>query len=134
MTQGYQITASKQEVTITLIENTDVEHITVHPIAQKTVTTSTKTKKRGSSYTFPKANDSDELKMICSYDRVIKIYNRYNKASQKKLTNKVEQWFLGEAKRHDWSDVEFIQHDDSTKKSCVLIKTISMEKIHASVH
>ena len=134
MSQGYQITASKQEVTITLIEKTDVEHITVHPIAHKTVPEPNKTKKRRLSYTFPKANDSDALKTICSYDRVIKIYNKYNKASQKKLTNKVEQWFLGEAKRHGWSDVEFIQHDDSSKKSCVLIKTTSMENIHASMH
>ncbi|MCG9632756.1 hypothetical protein [Vibrio sp. Isolate30] len=122
MNQDYQITAQVQAITTTFFQSSH----------KTNVINSNKDQKR-SQYQFPMASEENDS-IICEYQRVIKIYNKCNNDARKKLTVKMEQWFLGEAKRCGWADAKFFKCAGSTKKACFLVKQIELESIYASKH
>ncbi len=92
MHQDYQITARVQEITATFIKkNLLNEDCYPQNIQEAVVSISGKAQKRA-QYQFPKAAEENDS-IICEYDRVMNIYNKYHHDTRKKLTVIMEQWF-----------------------------------------
>ncbi|MBP3114386.1 hypothetical protein HXX53_05315 [Klebsiella pneumoniae] len=133
MHQDYQITARVQEITATFIKkNLLNEDCYPQNIQEAVVSISGKAQKRA-QYQFPKAAEENDS-IICEYDRVMNIYNKYHHDTRKKLTVIMEQWFLDDAKRCGWADAKFYKCDGSTKKACFLVKQADSESFYASKH
>lgn len=133
MHQDYQITACVQEITATFIQKkllnensySQSNHETVVPISGKA--------QKRPQYQFPiSAEEIDS--MICEHERVIKIYNKQNNATRKKLNVTMENWFLDEAKRCGWTSAKFFKCDGSTRKACLLMKNTELENGYVSKH
>ncbi|MFK4752369.1 hypothetical protein [Oceanobacter antarcticus] len=41
---------------------------------------------------------------FCSKSRILQLFNKYKRSSQKKLTKPVKDWFIGEALRMGWAN------------------------------
>ncbi|MGL4431695.1 MAG: hypothetical protein ACRCUW_03435 [Plesiomonas shigelloides] len=133
MIHDYQITACVQEITATFIHKKTISAQKYSAPNQDTaILTSSKAEKRP-QYQFPLfAEENDSI--ICEYDRVIKIYNKYHNEDRKKLTTTMEQWFVDKAKQSGWGDATFHKCAGSTKKACLLMKPANLESAYASKH
>lgn len=129
----YQINACVQEITATFIQKKTIhtEKYSVHN-QQTAPPTSSKAEKRP-QYRFPVSTEENDS-ILCEYERIIKIYNKYNNDNRKKLTGTMEQWFLDKAKQCGWADAKFFRCDGSTKKACLLFKLVVLESAYVSKH
>lgn len=122
MTQDYQITTEMQEITATVFWS-----------VKDTVALQTNKDQKRPQFQFPEPIE-ESVEIFCDHDRVIKIYNKYNNDTRKKLTVTMEQWFNDQAKRCGWTETKFIKCDGTTKKACLLVKEIKQESMNASKH
>ena len=83
-------------------------------------------------FIFP-TPDSNSTQISCRHERVINIYNKYNKRKQKKLTKTVQDWFVQEARNQGWDVAIFIVCDGSSQKDCYLSINNS-EEANVAIH
>ncbi|EHK9184673.1 hypothetical protein ACN2LU_002936 [Vibrio vulnificus] len=133
MHRDYQITACVQEITATFIHKKTMS-AQKYALPSEDCATQTRSKaEKRPQYQFPAcAEENDSI--FCEYERVIKIYNKYNNAERKKLTATMEQWFVDKAKQCGWADARFYKCDGSTKKACFLVKQPALEPAYAATH
>lgn len=77
-------------------------------------------------YSFPDPDDrsKNNPKFVCDSDKVLGIYNNDVEADQRmqKVTKKVQDWFVNEAKAQGWSKAEFAGNQ------CILTNTKLIDK------
>lgn len=76
-------------------------------------------------YKFPKANERSEAKpaVLCSSDRVLKLYEQETGKEAKRISKSVRNWFTDKALADGWDAVGFLPEVQSQHGAgCVLVK------------
>ena len=77
----------------------------------------------GKKWKFPTPADvkPQERAVLCTADRVIKLYNQNNGGKAKRIAKSVRSWFAGEAKKRGWAGVRFLKEVQSAHGAgCIL--------------
>ena len=77
----------------------------------------------GKKWKFPTPADvqRQERAVLCTADRVIKLYNQGNGDEAKRIAKKVKKWFSAEADKRGWAGVRFLKEVQSSHGAgCIL--------------